>query len=361
MAIFFFLIGLEIKRELLIGELNSLKKAAFPFFGALGGMLGPVILFFVLNKNPETLKGWGIPMATDIAFALAILALLGKRVPLSLKIFMAAFAIIDDIGAVLVIALFYTTSIKWLYLAIGLFLVLFLAFLSFKYLYSKYLLVLIGLVVWYLFLKAGIHPTIAGVLLAFTIPIRQKIDSGTYADQLTEIVHNIKTAADPDSPVLTKKQIEEIDSLEDWTEKLQSPLQHLEHKLHTWVAYIIIPLFALANAGVLLKSNASADVNLIYKLALCLLVGKVVGIPLMTFIGHKLKMIDLPDDISWKQIIGVALVAGIGFTMSIFIANLAFAGNQVLIDSAKIGILIGSLLSGLFGYFVLKISSKTSA
>jgi len=255
MAIFFFLIGLELKREFLIGELNSVKKMAFPLFGALGGMLVPVMFFLVLNKNPETVKGWGIPMATDIAFSLAILKLLGNRVPLSLKIFLTAFAIVDDIGAVLVIALFYSSSINFGLLLIALLLLGILYFISFKGYYSKFLIVLFGGIIWLLFLKSGIHPTIAGILLAFSVPVRQKTDTPSFIAILEKITGNIKRASVSEKPILCKEQIEQIDDLEDWIEKYQSPLQHLEHKLHGLVAYFIIPVFALANAGVLINSS----------------------------------------------------------------------------------------------------------
>ncbi|MGK0234070.1 MAG: NhaA family Na+:H+ antiporter, partial [Psychroserpens sp.] len=218
MAIFFFLIGLEIKREFLIGELNSVKKIAFPLFGALGGMLIPVLFFLVLNQNSETIPGWGIPMATDIAFSLAILKLLGNRVPLSLKIFLTAFAIVDDIGAVLVIAIFYSENINLGLLMAALVLLAILYFLSFKGYYSKYLLLIFGVIVWVLFLKSGIHPTIAGILLAFSVPVRQKINTPAFIENLSSIVENIKNAKTSEKPILSKEQIAEVDDLENWTD-----------------------------------------------------------------------------------------------------------------------------------------------
>lgn len=361
MAIFFFLIGLEIKREFLIGELNSLKKLAFPLFGALGGMLVPVLLFFIINQNPETLKGWGIPMATDIAFALAILKLLGNRVPLSLKIFLTAFAIVDDIGAVIVIALFYSSSINVTMLISALVLLGILYMLSFKGYYSKFLLIIFSIIIWTLFLKSGVHPTLAGILLAFSVPIRQKIDTPAFIDNLVAITNNIKQGTQLKTPILSKEQIEQIDNLEDWTQKYQSPLQHLEHKLHDWVAYFIIPVFALANAGVLLNSTLNLDAVLIKNIAIALVLGNSVGISTIVLLAKKIKLIDVPKDISNRQIIGVSFLAGIGFTMAIFIATLAFEGSPAFIDSAKIGILIGSLISALIGYAILRITPiKTS-
>lgn len=354
MAVFFFLIGLEIKREFLIGELNSMKKIAFPLFGAMGGMLAPVLLFFLLNQNPETLKGWGIPMATDIAFSLAILNLLGKRIPLSLKLFLTAFAIVDDIGAVIVIAAFYSGSLNITLLLIALLLLCVLYLVAYRGYYSKYLVLSFGIIIWILFLKSGIHPTLAGILLAFSVPVRQKIYTPEFIDNLSEIIDRIKKAKVSDKPILSKEQISEIDSLEDWTDSYQSPLQHLEHKLHGWVAYFIIPIFALANAGVLLNSDIDLDIPLIRNIILCLIIGNSIGITTIILVAKKIKLIDVPIEITNRHIVGVSFLAGIGFTMSIFIASLAFSNSPVYIDSAKIGILIGSFVSAIIGYSVLR-------
>lgn len=353
MAIFFFVIGLEIKRELVIGELNTMKKASLPLFAAVGGMAIPVAFYLLLNTSPETAGGWGIPMATDIAFSLAILTLLGKRVPVGLKIFLTAFAIVDDLGAVLVIAFVYSEKIKWMLLLYALILYIVLLFLSKRSLYSNFMLVTIGAVIWYLFLKAGIHPTIAGVLLAFTVPIRQKIDIRTFNTRLTGIVARIAGIKDDDSPILKDEHLDAVDDLDDLTSKVHSPLQHLEHKLHNWVAYFIMPVFAFANSGVLISSDFKPDYQLIIQIALGLILGKSIGITLFSYLGIKLGFADKPAGSGFKQIIGIAFLAGVGFTMSIFIANLAF-GNQIqLLDSAKIGILAGSLISGVIGYFIL--------
>jgi NhaA family Na+:H+ antiporter len=358
MAIFFFLIGLEIKRELLIGELNSVKKASFPLFAAIGGMAVPVLLFLILNNNPDNSHAWGIPMATDIAFSLAIITLLGKRVPIGLKVFLIAFAIVDDLGAVMVIALFYSGSINWALIGISLVLLAMLFYLSYRRIFANGLFLLVGIVIWYLFLKAGIHPTIAGVLMALTIPIRQQIRVESSVGELCEIVDGIKDSADPSSPLLTKKQIEGIDDLEDWTEKVQSPLQHLEHKLHNWVAFLIMPLFALSNAGVTFQGGGSLDSSLGLIIAICLIAGKLIGVTLFAWMAVKFGFAELPEEVNFKQVIGVSLLAGVGFTMSIFVANLAFYGNDYLLDSAKVGILIGSALAGLSGYLILRLSSK---
>ncbi|MBF8148526.1 Na+/H+ antiporter NhaA [Winogradskyella sp. F6397] len=357
MAIFFFLIGLEIKRELLIGELNSPMKIAFPLVGALGGMLVPVVLFLVLNQNPETTKGWGIPMATDIAFSLAILNALGNRVPLSLKVFLTAFAIVDDIGAVLVIAIFYSGTINLTLLLIAGLLLAFLFYLSYKGYFSKFILFTLGVAIWFLFLKAGIHPTVAGILLAFTVPIRQKIDTSTFLDQLNKVYKDIKNSTELQKPILSNEQLHLIGDLDDWSSRFQSPLQHLEHNLHGWVGYFIIPIFALANAGVVIGDVASMDVALVVNIIVCLVLGKGFGVSLIVLLARKIKLIEVPKDISFRHILGVSFIAGIGFTMAIFIAGLAFATHPEYIDSAKIGILIGSLLSAIIGFVILRTAS----
>ncbi len=355
MAIFFFLIGLELKRELLVGELNSLKKAAFPFIAALGGVLIPIVLFLTLNQQSDTANAWGIPMATDIAFALAVLMLLGKRVPLSLKIFLTAFAIIDDLAAVLVIALFYSQHIYWQLLAYALILIGGLAWFYHKKTFRFDIGIIIAIVVWILFLKSGIHPTIAGVLLAFTIPIKKKINIDDYIDKLSFASQNLQTKTNQNSDhILNKDEMNCINYLGNATSEVRSPLQFLEEKLHGLIAYFILPVFAFANAGISFTSGLELNFELVRNIALALFVGKLSGISLFTFIGLKLKLIKLPEDLNYKHIIGIAAIAGIGFTMSIFIANLAFQGNDFLINSAKIGIIIGSVIAGLTGYLILR-------
>lgn len=358
MAVFFFLIGLEIKREVLIGELNSVRKAVFPLFAAIGGMTGPLLVYLFLNNNPETSSGWGIPMATDIAFALAILKLLGNRVPLGLKVFLTAFAIIDDIGAVLIIAIFYSASIKWMLIVYALALIGFLGFLSHKHLYSKYFHFVVAVIVWFLFLKAGIHPTVAGVLLAFTIPVYQRMDVTEFKSTLSEMVNKLMFTEENEEKVLSKKQIEMVDDLETWTERFQSPLQHLEHKLHGWVAYMIMPIFALSNAGVKIFGDIQLDTTLAVTIALCLIIGNLFGVSFMSFLSLKLGITELPDGMNYKHIIGASFLAGVGFTMSMFIANLAFLGSPVFIDSAKVGILGGSFICGIIGYTILRMTGK---
>ncbi len=363
MAIFFFLIGLELKRELLVGEINTIKKAAFPFVAAVGGVIVPVGLYLFLNQNPETAKGWGIPMATDIAFALAILSTLGKRVPLSLKIFLTAFAIIDDIAAVLVIAVFYSTNINWLFILYGVILVAFLGLLYYKKKYSFTIGIILAIVIWFLFLKSGVHPTIAGVILAFTIPIKRRMNIKVFSDNLSSISNTIVTVSNDDGDnddkhLLTKDELEQLEILDELAFEVRSPLQHLEHKLHSLTAYFILPIFAFANAGVVISTTYDFDVPLLINIAISLFVGKFVGVALFSYMGTKLKITELPTGVNFKQILGISAIAGVGFTMSIFIDNLAFYGDLISINSAKVGIIIGSLVSGIIGYVILRISRK---
>jgi len=359
MAIFFFLIGLELKRELLIGEINTVKKAAFPLVAALGGVLVPVGLYLFLNQNPDTAKGWGIPMATDIAFALAILSTLGKRVPLSLKIFLTAFAIIDDIAAVLVIAIFYSVNINWIFILYGAILIAFLALLYYKKKYSFTIGIVLAIIIWFLFLKSGVHPTIAGVLLAFTIPIKRRINIKLFSKHLSSISNKIvNVSRDGERHLLTNDEMKCIDNLDDLTFEVRSPLQHLEHKLHGLIAYFVLPIFAFANAGVVISLNYDFNFSLMMNIAISLFVGKFVGVALFSYLGIKLKITELPTGVKFKQILGISAIAGVGFTMSIFIDNLAFYGDLISINSVKVGVIIGSLISGIVGYTILKLTSK---
>lgn len=364
MSIFFFLIGLELKRELLVGEINTLKKATFPLLAALGGVIVPIAFYFILNESPTTAKGWGIPMATDIAFALAILSLLGDRVPLSLKVFLTAFAIIDDIAAVVVIAVFYSSNVDITLFFYGIAVILVLA--AF-YAYVKYNLeigLILAVVTWFLFLKSGIHPTIAGVLLAFTIPIKRKLNIREFAKSLSSISAEIVTKSiddeddNEDTHILTKEEIECVDSLDDLTSEAISPLQQLEHNLHSLTAYLVLPIFAFANAGVTVSADYVYDFNLIQNIAISLFVGKLLGVVLFSYAGIKLNLVELPKGLNFKHIIGIAAIAGVGFTMSIFIDYLAFAGNERSIVSAKLGVIIGSLISGIVGYLILRSAGK---
>lgn len=354
MAIFFFVIGLEVKREVLAGELTTLRKASLPVFAAIGGMLFPVMIFLFFNQGKIGVHGWGIPMATDIAFTLGILKLLGNRVPLGLKIFLTAFAIVDDIGAVLVIAIFYSANIQWDLITYALLIVGAVGFLSYKHIYSKYLYFVLGFVVWLLFLKSGIHPTIAGILMAFTIPMYRKINFGEYVQELSAQLQIFKGYKSKNVKLLNKKQLEVVDEIETISGQVQSPLQHLEHSLHGWVSYLIMPIFALANAGVVLSfSGLESTGHISLNIAMALVFGNTFGIMLLSFLAIKLKLADLPEGVKFKQLLGVSILGGLGFTMSLFITNLAY-DEEALIAAAKMGIILGSLVAGILGYLVLK-------
>lgn len=358
MAIFFFVIGLEVKREVLAGELTTLRKASLPIFAAIGGMLFPVLIFLFFNQGKVGVEGWGIPMATDIAFTLGILKLLGKRVPLGLKIFLTAFAIVDDIGAVIVIAVFYSANIQWDLITYALLIVGAVGFLSYKHLYSKYLYFVLGFVVWLLFLKSGIHPTIAGILMAFTIPMYREIKLSDYEKELSAQLEIFKKCKYKNPQLLNKIQLEVIDEVASVSGRVQSPLQHLEHSLHGWVSYVIMPIFALANAGVVLSFSGLENTgHITLNIALALVFGNTIGIMLLTYLAIKLKLADLPKGVEFKQLLGVSILGGLGFTMSLFITNLAY-NDESFISAAKMGIILGSLIAGFIGYLVLKMQLK---
>lgn len=317
MAIFFLLVGLEIKREILEGELSNFKNASLPIVAALGGMVVPALIYFFFNSGTDYENGWAIPMATDIAFSLAIISMLGKSVPLSLKIFLAALAIVDDLGAIMVIAIFYTDQIHWDYLGLCGLMVAVLAILNFLNFKKHIFYIIPGIFLWYFMHHSGIHATIAGVLLAFTIPT------------------NISTT--------------EI-----------SPLEKLEQKLHLPVNFLIMPIFALANTNITFKEGMVDGLfsSLGYGIVLGLVLGKVIGINLFSFIFIKLKISSLPDKSSWPQMLGTGLLAGIGFTMSIFIALLSFKGHTEIQEEAKFAILVASFISAITGFLLLKYLGK---
>ncbi|MCU0331937.1 MAG: Na+/H+ antiporter NhaA [Ignavibacteriaceae bacterium] len=361
MAIFFFTVGLEIKRELLVGELSSLQKASLPIAGALGGMVVPAIIYTIFNSGGEGANGWGIPMATDIAFVVGLMALLGNRVPLSLKIFILALAIADDIGAVMVIAIFYTAEISSTALIIAAIVLIVLIILNRLGTKSLVPYTVLGVILWLAFLKSGIHATIAGVILAFTIPATSRYDTKKFSDKVKELIKNFDAKGDHWKNVLNNSDRQhDVMAIEASCEKVLTPLQRFEHGLHPWVAFFIIPIFALANAGVTI-----ADLDILSALLspislgiiLGLFIGKQMGIFVFSFLAVKLKFATLPEGVNWKNLYGAAILAGIGFTMSLFIASLAFA-DPALLDLAKIGILSGSLLSGIAGFMILKTSSS---
>ncbi len=360
MAIFFFVVGLEIKREFLVGELSTAKKASLPVMAALGGMIFPALFYIIINFGGAGSSGWGIPMATDIAFAIGIMALLGSNAPVGIKIFLTALAIADDIGAVLVIAFFYTASISWTSLLIALVFLILLLLANRLGIRNLLVYTVLGIGLWLAFLFSGIHATIAGVLLAFTIPKNSRIDTKSFSLRSKELLKEFDSSRENETDVLKNEKLQaNVQELEENCEKIISPLQRFEHGLHPWVSFVIMPIFALANAGVQLNGDA---INLIFApislgIIIGLFFGKQLGIFLFSWLSIKLGIASIPEGVTWKQIYGAAILAGIGFTMSLFITNLAFS-NEELINTAKIGILVASLISGILGYSLLKFSKK---
>jgi Na+:H+ antiporter, NhaA family len=357
MSVFFFLVGLEIKRELLIGELASFQQAAFPFLAALGGCLLPAALYFAVNHGTSAGHAWGIPMATDIAFALGVLTLLGDRVPVSLKLFVAALAIADDIIVVLVIAVFYTAHLNFLYLAFGA------VGLGTSYVANKagvrnpWVYAIIGVVVWFLVMQSGVHATIAGVMLAFTIPCSGSSGKPRFVAKMQRLVERFD-AAEPDSVEAHAA----LHAMEEQCAHMESPLHRIEHALQPWVSFVIMPLFAFSNAGVhvLGKLLIAARNPVTLGVALGLLAGKPFGITAFAWAAEKMRVASRPAGVNWTQIFAASWVCGIGFTMSLFIAALVFPDGQPL-DLAKIGTLAASVVAGGFGSFLLLRSQKVEA
>lgn len=356
MAIFFFVVGLELKREIVGGELSNPRNALLPIGAAIGGMLVPAVIYLVLNPSGETQNGWGIPMATDIAFALGVLYLLGKKIPISLKIFLTALAIIDDLGAVLVIAFFYTSEISGLSLLIGLGFVLIMYIGNKMGIRNILFYAIIGIVgVWTAFLLSGVHATIAAVLAAFTIPADMKIKENIYISKIQSYLNKFKSIDPNDKiPTLTNEQLHLLDEVKKDTNRIIPPLQRLEHVMHPLVTFLIIPIFALANAGVSVAVDLDQlfSTNIALGVALGLLIGKVVGIVFFTWILVKLKVAPFPKGMNIRNLFGLGLLASIGFTMSLFITSLAFT-DQEHITQAKIGIFAASIIGGFLGYLVL--------
>ena len=356
MVIFFFVVGLEIKREMLVGELSSAKKAALPIAAALGGMIFPALIYTIFNLGSEGSSGWGIPMATDIAFVVGILALLGNRVPLALKIFILALAIVDDLGAVLVIAIFYTSNISYTSLLIGAGLIVLLIAMNKMGVRNLLVYTLVGIALWLAFLKSGVHATVAGVLLAFTIPVSSRINTKKFKNETESLLKDFNNAGEHGENVLTNSErLTIVDQIENNCEKILTPLQRFEHGLHPWVSFFIMPVFALANAGVTIGSGFSSALThpVSIGIILGLFIGKQIGIFGFSYLAVKLKLASEPEGVSWKKIYAASILAGIGFTMSLFIANLAF-NSPDLLNISKVGILTGSLLSGIVGFIILK-------
>ena len=363
MAIFFLSVGLEIKREIKVGELSSMDKALLPIIGACGGMLVPVLVFCLTCPADVAMqRGMAIPMATDIAFSLGILSLFKTRVPMSLKMFLAALAVADDLGGIIVIAIFYSSEISLLYLGFSALCVGILCLGNVTNVRSKAFYISVGVVLWYVMLNSGIHATLSGVIVAFFVPATLKNGTGYYLERIRSNVNKfpvIEVDELHDTIVLTNDQIHTLKSIESAADKMISPLQDLEDNLHKLINYVVIPLFAFANAGIDLTGMSLGTLFSGVSLAamMGLVVGKFVGVFSFSWLAIRLRVVSLPAGVSWKAFASVCVVCGIGFTVSMFIADLSYADlgstGEALLGQAKLGVLIGSALSALLGCFLL--------
>jgi Na+:H+ antiporter, NhaA family len=357
MAVFFLLVGLEIKRELLAGELSSPRHAALPIAGAIGGMVVPALVYLAFNPSGPAAHGWGIPMATDIAFALGALSIIAPNAPTGAKVFLTALAIVDDMGAVIVIALFYSGQIAWGYLELaGLVMVLLTALnVSGVRWLSPYLL--LGVALWYFVHESGVHATVAGVLLAFTIPTRTRINAREFSREARALLDEFDRTETSDFLVLNSKgQQEALFSLERVSEHVNAPLLRLEHGLHNISAFFVMPLFAFSNAGVTLGGPVD-NVGVVPGVMAGLIVGKPLGITAASWLAVRFGFAKLPEGLNWPLLLGYACLGGIGFTMSLFIGMLAFT-DAALVDAAKLGIIAGSLTVGVLAAVVIRMSDR---
>ena len=362
MALFFFVMGLEIKRAILVGELSSFRKAALPIVAALGGMIAPALLYYGINPEGSAARGWGIPMATDIAFAVGALVLLGSRIPRSLVMFLVALAIVDDLGAVLVIAVFYTEQIALGYLASAFALLLVLIAFNLGGIRHPVPYFIVAFLLWLMLLKSGVHATIAGVAGAFTVPARFKYDTLEFSRHVRELMERFDASQRPDADIRTNDaQRTVLRTLERDIERVDTPLQRLEHFYHLPVALLVLPIFALANAGVPVAFDTiwvALQHPVTLGVTLGLVLGKFIGITGSCWLALKLNIGQLPEHTEFRHIAGVSLLAGIGFTMSLFIAELAFAGHAEQLLMAKLGILCASLAAGILGYGWLLLTTR---
>lgn len=356
-AVFFFVLGLELKREMVAGQLSGLKNATLPIIVGISGMVFPALIFLILNgTNSESSAGWGIPMACDIAFVLGVLYLLGDKVPASVKIFFTAFGIVDDLGAILIIALFYTHEISFLHLTIGLSFFFILIIANKLGVRNTLFYALIGILgVWIPFLLSGIHATIAAVLVAFTIPVSTKINEQGFLNKIKKFSAKLDSANTTNTPAISKEQLHILAEMKTITKHAMTPLQRLEHDLHPVVSFIVMPLFALANAGVVftLDLDLILSNNIFSGIVLGLVIGKFIGIFGVTAILVKLKLAKLPHNMTLRHLFGISVLSGIGFTMCLFITGLAYT-DDLYIAQAKLGIFTASILAGIMGYIILK-------
>ena len=357
MAVFFLFVGLEIKRELIVGELASVRKAAVPIAGAIGGMIVPAAVYWMWNMSGQNARGWGIPMATDIAFALGALALIAPHAPAGARIFLAALAIVDDMGAVLVIAIFYSHTLALSALIVAAFIVLVLIGLNVMGVRRLWPYLLAGIALWYFVHESGVHATVAGVALAFAIPTNTRINSLEFSRKTRDFLARFDRTESGDSLVLTSKgQQEAVFAIEHASKAVTAPILRLEHALHNFSAFVVMPLFAFANAGVRIGGPLK-HAEITVGVFLGLVVGKPLGIAAAALGAVKSGIGQLPGGVGWTSLLGYACLAGIGFTMSLFIAMLAFDEIGPL-NAAKSGILAGSLLAGIVGAIVLRIASR---
>lgn len=357
MAIFFLVVGLEIKREILVGELASPKRAALPIFGALGGMIGPALIFVAFNMGKDTIGGWGIPMATDIAFAVGILAMLGSRIPNSLKVFLTSLAIVDDLGALIVIAVFYTENLALEYLGYAGIVIGVLAFMNILRVRWITLYLVLGLPLWYFVYMSGVHATIAGVLLALTIPAHARVNAVNFVFSSRKALEVFENAHDDPDHDVTQSTVRRasVNAIIKNARQVLPPLHRIEYVLHPWAAFVIIPVFALANAGIEIHGGIGENLSdpAAIGIILGLFVGKPLGIMVLCWLAVAMKIATLPLGVTWRHILGAGMLGGIGFTMAIFIANLAYASSQTTLEHAKLAILVASALSAIGGSLIL--------
>ncbi len=361
MALFFFVVGLELKREIVAGELSDPRKATLPLAAAVGGMLFPALVYLFFNRSGIAVNGWGIPMATDIAFALGVLYLLGDKVPLSLKIFLTVLAIADDIGAVLVIAFFYTSDINFVSLLTGAGFMAVLIFANWIGVRNTVFYGVVGIAgLWLAFIMSGVHATIAGVLAAFTIPASVKVSTSFYTQKLELLLAKFKAAEINTLPTVSHEQFKILSKIENFSEKALTPLQRLEHNLHPFVAFLIMPIFALSNAGVELTGDFLTQIQspVTAGIFFGLIVGKVVGVVGVVYLMLLFKWATLPLGVNMWHIWGAGFLAAIGFTMSLFISGLAFVQHEEYATQAKLGVLAASILASVIGYFIIRIGNK---
>ncbi len=363
MAIFFFVIGLELKRELLVGGLNDLREASLSIVAAIGGMVFPAVIYLVFNlPGSEGAKGWGIPMSTDIAISLGILALFSYNIPRMLKLLLTSIAIIDDLGAILVIAIFYSSQIKWVFLLISAIILGILILFNKIGIRNNLFFIIPGIFLWFFIFQSGVHATITGVLLAMTIPASKSIDITEFKDLSQKtLVYISNINMEEDGEVLAYMRYKaSVLALETSLRNIQAPLEIIEHKVINWVAFLIVPLFGLANSGInfLTITSESFSLNVFLGVFFGLFIGKPLGMFLFAWLYSKTKFVTLPSSINWLQILGIVFLGGIGFTMSNFIAGLTFSTDRALLDTAKLGILIASILATIIGFLILRYSIK---